>query len=140
MTDYIVVVVYCVFPHIVQSTTTWSVIGLWLTDLTQKVLQTNRKEGRKEGNVLFNDALITFLLRLYGAGHVVKDHSDSERGNQLPPLFRLLFPISSKGYFICAIPYIQDSIYYCLCYTSRGAQAGTINSSMSPPRRIDPTT
>ena len=41
--------------------------------------------GRKEGNVLFNDALNTFYLRLYGIGHMVKDHSDSERkeGNVL---------------------------------------------------------
>ena len=38
-------------------------------------------EGRKEGNVLFNDALNTFYLRLYGFRHMVKDHSDSERGN-----------------------------------------------------------
>ena len=37
-------------------------------------------EIRKEGNVLFNDALNTFYLRLYGVGHMVKDHSDSERG------------------------------------------------------------
>ena len=37
------------------------------------------KEGRKEGNVLFNDALNTFYLRLYGVRHMVKDHSDSER-------------------------------------------------------------
>ena len=51
----------------------------------------------KEGNVLFNDALKTFYLRLYGLEHVVKDHSDSERGNPLPPL-GLLFPINSKGY------------------------------------------
>ena len=28
---------------------------------------------------LFNDALNTFYLRLYGIGHMVKDHSDSER-------------------------------------------------------------
>ena len=34
---------------------------------------------------------------------MVKDHSDSERGNPLP-LHGLLFPISSKGYFICIIP------------------------------------
>ena len=40
---------------------------------------------RKEGNVLFNDALNTFYLRLYGVRHMVKDHSDSERGNPLPP-------------------------------------------------------
>ena len=26
-----------------------------------------------------------FILRLYGVGHMVKDHSDSERGNPLPP-------------------------------------------------------
>ena len=61
------------------------------------------KCGRKEGNVLFNDALKTFYLRLYGVGHMVKDHSDSERGNPLPP-HGLLFPINSKGSFICTIP------------------------------------
>ena len=33
----------------------------------------------KQGNVLFNDALKTFYLRLCGVGHMVKDHSDSER-------------------------------------------------------------
>ena len=32
---------------------------------------------RKEGNVLFNDALNTFYLWLYGVRHMVKDHSDS---------------------------------------------------------------
>ena len=53
---------------------------------------------RKKGNALFNDALNTFYLRLYGVEHMVKDHSDSERGNPLPP-HRLLFPISSKGSF-----------------------------------------
>ena len=58
---------------------------------------------RKEGNVLFNDALNTFYLRLYGVRHMVKDHSDSERGNPLPP-HGLLFSINSKGSFICTIP------------------------------------
>ena len=61
--------------------------------------------GRKEGNVLFNDTLNTFYLQLYGVRHMVKDHSDSEKGNLLPP-HRLLFPISSKGSFIC----------YFICY------------------------
>ena len=28
----------------------------------------------KEGNVLFNDALNTFYLRLFGVRHMVKDH------------------------------------------------------------------
>ena len=61
------------------------------------------EKGRKEGNVLINDALNTFYLRLYGVRHMVKDHSDSERGNLLPP-HGLLFPISSKVFFICTIP------------------------------------
>ena len=58
---------------------------------------------RKEGNVLFNDALNTFYLRLYGIRHMVNDHSDSEKGIPLSP-HRLLFPINSKGSFICTIP------------------------------------
>ena len=34
----------------------------------------------------------------------------------------------------------QDNTYHGPCYASRGALAGTRNSSMSPPWRIDPTT
>ena len=45
-----------------------------------------------------------FILRLYGVGHMVKDHSDSERNT-----------------------------YLGLWYTSCGALAGTRNSSMFPP-------
>ena len=37
-----------------------------------------------EENVLFNDTVHTFYLCLYGAGHMVKDYSDSERGNRKP--------------------------------------------------------
>ena len=59
----------------------------------------------KEGNVLFNDALNTFYLRLYGVRHMAKDHSDSEKGNPLPP-HRLLFSINSKGSF-----FMHHSIY-----------------------------
>ena len=60
----------------------------------------NRKE---EENVLFNDTLNTFYLRLYGIRHMVNDNSDSEGGNPLPP-HGLLFPINTKGSFICTIP------------------------------------
>ena len=56
----------------------------------------------RERNVLFNDALNTFYLRLYGVRHMVKDNSDSERVNPLSP-HGLLFLISSKGYCICTI-------------------------------------
>ena len=40
------------------------------------------ERGRKEGNVLFNDAFDTFYLRVCGVIHMVKDHSDSERGRK----------------------------------------------------------
>ena len=59
--------------------------------------------GGRERNVLFNDALNTFYLQLYGVRHMVKDHSDSEKGNPLPP-HRLLLSINSKSSFICTIP------------------------------------
>ena len=52
--------------------------------------------GGKEGRTfLFNDALKTFYF-------MVKYHTDSEKGNPLPP-HELLFPIN-KGSFICTIP------------------------------------
>ena len=59
-------------------------------------------EGRKEMFYLTTHST-HFILRLYGVRHMVKDHSDSERGNPLPP-HGLLFPINSKGSFICTIP------------------------------------
>ena len=80
------------------------------------------KEGRKEGNVLFNDALNTFYLRLYGVRHMVKDHSDSEATLRLTARVILYAP-----------SHRQDSTYHGLCYTSRGALAGTRNSSMGSP-------
>ena len=58
--------------------------------------------GEREINVLFNDALNAFYLRLYGVRHVVKDHSDSEKGKPLLP-HRLFLLINSKGSFICTI-------------------------------------
>ena len=61
----------------------------------------------------------------------VKDHSDSEKGNPLPP-HRLLLSINSKV-LLYALSHRQDSTYHSLCYTSRGALAGMKNSSMGPP-------
>ena len=63
----------------------------------------DKTSERERGNVLFNDALNAFYLRLYGVRHMVKDHSDSEKENPLPP-HRLLLSINSKGCFICTIP------------------------------------
>ena len=63
----------------------------------------DKKKSERERHALFNEALNTFYLRLYGVRHMVKDHSDSEKGNPLPP-HRLLLSINSKGSFICTIP------------------------------------
>ena len=64
-----------------RYTSVWVPVYIWFNTF---------KKGRKEGNVLFNDTLNIFYLRLYGVRHMVKDHSDSERRNPLPP-HRLLF-------------------------------------------------
>ena len=45
----------------------------------------------------------THFIYGYMASDMVKDHSDSEKGNPLPP-HRLLLSINSKGSFICTIP------------------------------------
>ena len=79
---------------------------------------------RKEGNVLFNDALNTFYLRLYDVRHMVQEgrkemfylttHSAHfiygymtsyiwYRTTQIGK--GLLFPINSKGSFICTTPH-----------------------------------
>ena len=63
--------------------------------------------GRKEGNVLFNDPFNTFYLWLYGVRHMVKDRSDSERGNPLLP-HGLLFLISSKVVFYVHHPTVIE--------------------------------
>ena len=73
------------------------------TGVTKAVVCVILSVGWKEGNVLFSDTLNTFYLWLYGVRHMVKDHSDSERGNPLLP-HRLLFLINSTGSFICTIP------------------------------------
>ena len=80
---------YAVWPRWCKYT--WCMIGL-------RSLPTVKEE-----NILFNAALNPFYLRLYDVRHMVKDHSNSERGNLLMP-HRLLFLISSKGSFICIIP------------------------------------
>ena len=92
--------------EIVLFNDTLNTFYLWLYGIRHMVKDhsdSERRERERERNVLFNDALNTFYLRLYGIGHMVKNHSDREKGNPLPP-HRLLFPISSKGSFICTIP------------------------------------
>ena len=91
-----------------------------------------------EGKVLFNYALNTFYLRLYGVGHIVKDQSDRReetRCRHISYSFRLTARV-----LLYAPSHRQDSTYHSHCYTSRGELAGARNSSMCPPWRINPTT
>ena len=66
-----------------------------------------------------------FIYGLYGVGHMVKDQSDSERGNPLPPHR----PTLSDWVLLYAPSHRQDSTYHGLCYQS-WKLAGTRNSSM----------
>ena len=86
----------------------------------------------KEGNVLFNDALNAFYLRLYGVILftviwlrtiliVRKETRCRHIGYSLRLTARVLLYASSHR---------PDNTYHGLCYTSRGALAGTRNSSM----------
>ena len=87
-----------------------------------------KEEFKAEVDCFFTTHSTHFI---YGVRHMVKDHSDSERGIPLPP-HGILFLISSKGR-LYASSNRQDNTYPGLCYTSRRALAGTRNSSMGPP-------
>ena len=65
----------------------------------------------------------THFIYGYMVSDMVKDHSDSEKGNPLLP----------QGLFLYALSHRQDNTYHGLCYTSHSALAGTRNSSMGPP-------
>ena len=84
----------------------------------------------KEGNVLFNDALDTFYLRLHGIRHMLKDHSAREETCccHIGYYFRLAAKV-----LLYASSHTQDNTYNSLCYTSHGALAGTRNNLMGRP-------
>ena len=81
---------------------------------------------RRKEMFYFNDALRTFYLRLYGVRHMVKDHSET-RCRHMGYSFRLTARV-----LLYAPSQRQDNTYHGLCYTSRGALAGTRNSPMGP--------
>ena len=64
--------------------------------------------GRKERNVLFNNALNTFYLQLFSIRHMVKDHSE----------IREILMVSLHGQLIHLaardLLYIMDSAYHCI--------------------------
>ena len=129
-------------------------------------------EGRKEGNVLFNDTLNTFYLRLYGrkemfyltthsthfiygymegrkemfyltthSTHFIYSYMVSDIWLRTILIVRKETHCCHIGYsfrltarvLLCAPSHRQGSTYHGLCYTSRGALAGTRNSSMGSP-------
>ena len=73
----------------------------------------------REGNVLFNDALHTFYLRLYDVSlwWRTTQRWEETRCRHIDYSFRLA-------------SHRQDNTYHGLCYTSRGALVGKRNSSM----------
>ena len=60
-------------------------------------------QGEREREMFYLTTHSTHFIYGYMASDMVKDHSDSEKGNLLPP-HRLLLSINSKGSFICTIP------------------------------------
>ena len=88
--------------------------------------------NRKEGNVLFNDALNTFHLCGYMVSHIwlrtILIVRKETRCCHIGYSFWL-----TESVLLYAPSHRQDSTYHGLCYTSRGALAGTRNSTMGPP-------
>ena len=67
-------------------------------------------EGRKcFFLIIFNEALNTFYLRLYGVGHMAKDNSDSESGNSLPPLHGYWFRLAARYFLYAPTDRIADT-------------------------------
>ena len=111
------------------------------------------RDGRKE-MFLFNDALNTFYLRLYGvpegrkcfyltthSSHFIYGYIASDIWLRTILIVRKETRCRHIGYsfrltarvLLYAPSHRQDSTYHGLCYTSRGALAGTRNSSIRSP-------
>ena len=78
-----------------------------------------RLYGRKEGNVLFNDALNTFYLRLYGVMRMVKDHSDREEGRK-----EMFYLTTHSTHFIYG--YMASCIWLRTIQIARGRREGNV--------------
>ena len=77
----------------------------------------------------------THFIYSYMASDMVKDHSGSESGN--PGHMGYSFRLAARV-LLYASSHGQNNTYDGLCYTSRGALAGTRNSSMKD-RSDDPS-
>ena len=84
----------------------------------------------RERNVLFNDTLNTFYLRLYGVRYMVKDLLIVRKETRCCHI-SYSFRVTARV-LLYAPSHRQDNTYHGLCYTSRGALAGTNNISIKP--------
>ena len=83
---------------------------------TYKTVKSN--SSKKEGNVLFNDALNICYLRFYGVRHMVKCHTYNEREETRFRHMGYSFRLTARV-LLYAPSHIQDSTYHGLWYTSR---------------------
>ena len=95
------------------------------------------KSGRKEGNVLFNDAFNYFNTVIWHRTwwriiQILREKTCC--CHYMDYSFRLAARV-----LLYAPSYRQDSTYHSLCYTSRVALAGIRNSSIGPSWWINPT-
>ena len=72
--------------------------------------------GKERGSVLFNDALNTFYLQLYGVGPI--NNVEETRFRQYMCCY---FRLAARDIF-CSPSYSKDSTYHVLCYTSKSSK------------------
>ena len=87
------------------------------------VQETIDYQGRKE-MFYFTTHSTHFIYGYMASDKIVKDHSDSEKGNPLPPHMGYSIRLAARV-LLYASSHRQDNTYHGLCYTSRGALAGT---------------
>ena len=100
----------------------WFVMHLWLQ---HDMRCSSLVEGRRKGMFYLTMHSTHFIY-----GYMASDHTYSERKPAATTwaTFRLAARV-----LLYASSHRKDDTYHGLCYTSRGALAGTRNSSMGPP-------
>ena len=93
--------------HYPTKSTGWN--GKLLSRYTMSGSTTTVLKMKKEGNILFNNALNTFYLRLYGVRHMVTGHSASERG--IPLTQHVLLLLLAARVLLYAPFQREDSTY-----------------------------
>ena len=94
--------------------------------------------GKEERKCIFNDALNTFYLWLYGVRHWYKTPQIAREKILCHHYIGYSFQIARV--LLYTPSHRQDSTYHSLCYTSCGALAGMRNRSVGPPQGIKLTT